>query len=115
MTTIQVKKSKGISKTRIHGELTLPQVSTLKTTLLKAFQKSNHIELNLEAVTRLDLAGFQLLCAACKYAQKQKKILNRVGELPDNVISVLHGSNYSKGTGCAMDTGNECRILTGEK
>ena len=115
MATIQVKKRKGISKMSIHGELTLSNVSSLKTSLLKAFQRSNDIELNLQSVTRLDIAGLQLVCASCKYAQKQAKILNRIGDLSEEAASFLREGEYVKGTDCPVNPGIECLIRTGEK
>lgn len=114
MTAIQTKKTKGISKILIDGEFTLSSVSQIKTAILKSFQKSNHLELNLEAVTRLDLAGFQLLCAASKYSEKYKKNLGIAGQVAPSVSIFIQGANYLRIKEGIVDLGNGCHMVIGE-
>jgi len=71
------KVKKG-SKTvvRLEGDLTIARAAEIKGTLLGAFGRADHVELDLAEVESIDLACMQLICAAHRTAVARKaKIL----------------------------------------
>jgi anti-anti-sigma regulatory factor len=68
------RKAKEI-RLRIEGDLTLPRAGEVRSLLMEAFEKADHISLDLGAVAEADAAGLQLLCAAHRSAVGKGKVL----------------------------------------
>jgi len=66
---------KGKTILKPDGELTVPRAADLKDALVNALSNADSIEINLEEVTRIDLACLQLLCSAHRTAANTGKRL----------------------------------------
>lgn len=73
MKVIQEREQTQIS---LDGELTINNVAGLKDVLLQALWGSDRIEIDLQGVTAMDLAGLQLLCSTHRAALEQGKVLS---------------------------------------
>ena len=66
----------------LEGELTVSNAADLRQGLLEALEQSDRLELDMDAVTAIDLAGLQLLCSAHRTAVAREKSLTLKDELP---------------------------------
>ncbi len=66
---------------KLEAELTLTRASEIKPRLLEAIAEGGDVELDCSAVTEIDVAGLQLICALHRYLDVQKRELRLVGDL----------------------------------
>jgi anti-anti-sigma factor len=62
----------------IQGEMSFAHVSDLHAAMLTACDAVEELDISLDKVTSIDAAGLQLLFAACRYAEKSKKVVRIV-------------------------------------
>lgn len=115
MSDIKIRKNKDTACLSFIGDLTIKDVNDLKKIMFKTLQKTNAIEINLEAVTMLDLAGLQLLCAASLWLKNQNKEIHMVGEIPESVKTFIHTAGYMRDADCVMRVDGECLWVSGGK
>lgn len=63
----------------LNGSLTLERVARLKAGLIEAFDRSERVEINLDGVAEVDVAGLQILCAGYRFAAGRGKTLRLSG------------------------------------
>lgn len=78
---------------RFDGELTIHNVAALRDGLLQALGQNDRIEIDLEGVTAMDLAGLQMLCSAHRSALAQGKTLS----LNNRLVPVLPQAREAAG------------------
>ncbi|THB65276.1 MAG: STAS domain-containing protein [Spirochaetaceae bacterium] len=78
MITVEQKKKPPRTSVEISGKLTFAEVSELYAGLKPALQDVKRLELNLENVTGIDLAGYQLLLSLAKTLKENKVPLSVV-------------------------------------
>ncbi|MCL4490623.1 MAG: STAS domain-containing protein [Nitrospirae bacterium] len=61
------------------GELTVQHTRELKSALMRALDRVDHLIFNLEKVTAMDIACFQLLCMAQRISRRLNKRLTVIG------------------------------------
>jgi anti-anti-sigma regulatory factor len=66
---------------KLEAELTLTRASEIKPRLMEALAEGGDVELDCSAVTEVDVAGLQLICAVHRYLEPQKRGLSLVGNL----------------------------------
>ena len=66
----------------IGEDLTIYQIKTLKDKVLAALQQGSGLELDLQAVTQMDTAGFQLLVLAKRESQRLGRTLRIIAHSP---------------------------------
>lgn len=90
------------------GDLTVSRAADLKEELLQAFTASDHIEVNLDKVTRMDLACLQLICSAHKTAIKDEK--DWTIKSPDNAVFIGAGreSGFGYYAKCPYYPSHDC-------
>lgn len=82
-----------IVQLRLGGELTVANGAGLRERLLAAMEASDRVEIDLDQVTAVDLAGLQLLCSAHRTAVEQGKVVT----LKDQSAPVLRQVRVSAG------------------
>ena len=73
----------------IDGNLTIDQSCSFKDTLLEAFESTNHLIIDLEKVSAIDISSLQLLCAAARSITQAGKKISIKGEIPDIIKKAL--------------------------
>ena len=82
--------------------LTLANAGEAKQALLKALQGNRSVTLDASALTEVDVAGLQLLCAAHRFAAANgKKVAWARGERPA-VATTAAAAGFGSGRGCAV-------------
>lgn len=93
---------------KVWGEMTLPNAGKVKAALLHAINSTLQVQVNLEAVTRIDLTAMQLLCAAHRCASRMNKTLDFVktpgGEVKETVVA----AGYSHHVDCVHNIQDGC-------
>lgn len=75
----------------LEGELTVANGAALRERLLAAMEMGDRVEIDLERVTAVDLAGLQLLCSAHRTSVEKGKVLT----LKDQAAEVLRQARLS--------------------
>ena len=72
-------------KIELNGPCTVDRGEELKTQLLEALEKEDHVELDFQGITDADLSFFLLIHSAQKSAQELGKKLTMLPNLPENL------------------------------
>ncbi len=92
----------------IEGEMTVGNVAELKAMLMQSLTSVDHLVLNLEKVTIVDISLFQVLCSAHRTSAGLKKNLTIVGELPEPLKQLVEIAGFEHNSGCASSACDTC-------
>jgi anti-anti-sigma regulatory factor len=81
---------------RLEGELEIGSAAELHARLLEALAPGEPVQLEMEAVTRVDLTGLQLLAAAEQAAQARGVAWVRSGVLPESLRRTAEESGWER-------------------
>ena len=94
---------KGYMVVKLGSSLTLANAGEIKQALLSGLQKTEALSLDAGALTDLDVAGLQVLCATHRMAVAQGKSVRFVaGPLP-GLSAAAAKAGFGPGRGCAPD------------
>jgi anti-anti-sigma factor len=111
-----MKKKQGKSDggiLRLEGELNIQHAGELKETFLKAFTETEHLSLDLEGVTAVDIACLQVLCSAHKTFLASNKELKTIGRTAAPFERAVDDSGYRRKMGCHADPDQNCLWVIG--
>lgn len=92
----------------LRGELTLPTGAALVETLREAFRGGTAVELDVSAVTDIDLCAMQALCSAHRTFVGQGRSLTLIGA-PADFVSRGHDLGYARDFAvCPYRQGENC-------
>lgn len=115
MMKIKEKQSGDVQVLTLDGKLTIQNVNELKTVLVKSFDSTGKLKLNLKGITEVDLFCFQLLCSANMTAVRLKKPLEITGIKTKLFKMVIEDIGYSRHTGCNFDCNESCLWVDGSE
>ena len=92
----------------LEGDLTIIHVAELKKILQDAIDNSNHIELNLDKVTDVDLSCLQLFCSAHRTSLNLKKTISIGSNHPDVFREAIRDAGFPLNKGCERDPDGSC-------
>ncbi len=92
---IKIKKTKGLYRMRLNGEMTIIQAIDLKNNFLDNLEKCKEIEIDLSGVTEIDTAGFQILCLIKKEAEMADKAF-KISSCSSKVSTILELYNMNE-------------------
>ncbi len=90
------------------GEKTILQADELRKILIKALIDANHVEMDFEKATAVDLSCLQLLCSAHRSAVRLNKRLMFAGGRPEVLKQAMEAAGYSRVIGCQLDCEKSC-------
>ncbi|ABK43153.1 anti-sigma-factor antagonist [Magnetococcus marinus MC-1] len=82
------------ARLQLTGDLTIQQAAELKESCVQAVQSGDSLVLNLSGVTRIDLAGLQILCAMHRALVDEGKSLTLQGEIPKPFKETVHIAGF---------------------
>ncbi len=99
---------------RLHlaGQIGISHAKSIKNSLLSALKEGKSLEINLEKIEGIDLAGLQLLCAAAKTAEAAKKKLTLNKKIPQCFASALLESGFFRDKKTTSEKADECFWLS---
>ena len=97
----------------ISGELTIQNAAELQKILIESLENTEHLTLNIEDVTEIDMSCLQLLCSAHKTTIKTDKGFSIDGNPSEIFLEAVNVSGYQQFTGCEPDKSNSCIWIEG--
>jgi len=85
---------------RFSGAFTFTVAEEILHTLRNAISDSTRLCLDLSAVSEIDLAGLQLICAAHRSAHEVGANLELSAPLPEHIVTLTHQSGFPRQTSC---------------
>ncbi|MBZ0157103.1 MAG: STAS domain-containing protein [Alphaproteobacteria bacterium] len=99
-----------------HGELTTQHTGELKAALMKALDSVDHLIFNLEKVTVIDTACFQLLCMAHRISRSLNKRITFTGIRHKPFKRLFEDTGPFRRKECVVDCLKAvCRWVSGER
>ncbi|RJX23147.1 MAG: STAS domain-containing protein [Desulfobulbus sp.] len=92
----------------LEGELTVNQAAILRRKLLDALAEGDWLEIDLDQVTAVDLAGLQLLCSAHRTAAAEGKRLTIKNTMVPALQEARTVSGFIMQQGCRFNSGTDC-------
>lgn len=99
----------------LDGALTIERANELKEMLLDALRENEHVALNLEKVTAVDLACLQVLCAAHRTSVGSNRHLTLQGKRPEVLERIMVDAGYARSAGCRGDSDRNCLWIGGSR
>jgi ABC-type transporter Mla MlaB component len=112
MKVVKIRNGKRLC---LDGELTVSNAAALREGLLAALAQGDQVELDLEEVTAIDLAGLQLLCSAHRTAVAGEKSLTLKGTLPPALQQACAGAGFDLHRSCRFNRGVNCFCAGGRE
>lgn len=103
----------GVGVLRVEGDMTIQHIAELKAALMKYLETVDHLILNLDSVTEIDLSCLQLLCSAHRTSSRLKKQLTITGSRMEGLRQIIEASGYSRHIGCNFDCNKNCLWIGG--
>ena len=97
----------------INGELTIQNIAELRKVLIESLKDTEHLALNLENITEVDMSCLQLLCSAHKTTIKSDKHFTLHGSSSAILWEAVKDSGYQQIKGCELVTDNSCLWVKG--
>lgn len=99
---------------KLSGSVTIGQAAGFKEALIDALGAASELQVDLGAVTEIDLTGLQLLCATHRSAQARGKQFS-VNEGGNKVyLEAVDNAGFRRHVGCARDDSGTCIWVGGE-
>jgi anti-anti-sigma regulatory factor len=88
---------------RLKGSLVFQHVGELKPVMLGILETSEHLIVNIDDVTEIDLSCIQLFCSLHKAALKRGKGLALFAKRNDLFKDLIANAGYLRHIGCSLD------------
>lgn len=99
----------GKVRVMLDGDLTVANAAVLKDLLLEALAAGGeHVEVDLEGVTGLDLSFLQMMCSASRTARNRGKELILTGTKGGVLLSARKAAGYIRHLGCSYNPTKSC-------
>lgn len=109
---VKIEQQGDVGVLSLDGEVTIMHANELKVALLNSFNKTNHITLNFEKTTAVDLTCLQLLCSAHKTSRQMQKQLTITG-CSEPFKRAVADAGYTYVNGCVLECQNNCSMTDG--
>ena len=104
----QIEESTKTGKLILNGDLGIQQAASLKDQLLNIQESVEHLSLDIQGVTGLEVSVLQIFCSAHRTFMKLHKEITISGSLPPAWTDVLEVGGFARGKGCSVDRNNTC-------
>jgi anti-anti-sigma factor len=99
---------------RARGDLTVERAREVQEALRQALRQAQHVVLDLQEVSALDLSFLQILCAACKTALAAGRTLAHRGGNGGAFWEGVERAGYPSKWGCLREAETSCLWVSGE-
>jgi anti-anti-sigma regulatory factor len=104
----QFRQSGSIGVLTFSGALTVKHIGEMRNIFIRTLMNFEHIEMDISAVTDIDLFCLQLLCSLHRTSLGMNKRVDIIGSQPANFRETLEEAGYSRVTGCGLDREHGC-------
>jgi anti-anti-sigma regulatory factor len=92
---------------RVEGSLTIEHACSLKEILIEALEKTEHLDIDLQNITSVDLACLQIFCAAHTNFVEDHKHMGMLGDPPEIFKKSLFNTGIDR-SACETSRDSEC-------
>lgn len=92
----------------LEGDLTVVEVASIRDQILAAFGEADTVTIDITAVTTIDIAGVQLLCACHRYAAKHGQTVRLQAGGNRLLSAVVSQTGMERNFGCDPQWGEDC-------
>ena len=92
----------------ITGPMTIPHGREIKAALAEAMDAGETVQLDLRAVTEIDLIGLQAICATHRSSIANHKGFSIIRDDNPAFEAVVQALGFARHTGCIQDSGHTC-------
>jgi anti-anti-sigma regulatory factor len=96
------------------GELKIEAAARLRDTLLRAYEGSGDLWMDMQQVTAVDVSGLQVLCAAHRAFFEAGRQLAFHRPIPPVVKHFIEEAGFSRELGCLRNRSKTCLWIFGE-
>ncbi len=104
----KVEESDDKKTLTINGELKIQDAAELQKVLIESLENTEHLDLNLENVTGIDMSCLQLLCSAHRTMSSLDKRFTLSSSYSEIVREAVNDSGYQQFKGCESDKDESC-------
>jgi anti-anti-sigma factor len=98
---------------KLEGSWTIHRAHELKEFLMDALKGKDHVIVDLEGVSEVDLSFLQLLCSAHRSFLRRKRQFALHDNKPEAVKEVVKDAGYLRTLGCRSDQCRSCLWIGG--
>lgn len=113
MINFKIEKPGEVGVLILEESLTIQCADELKKELMRSLDSVDHVMMNLEKVTDVDLSCIQLLSSAHQTAMRSNKLLTITGISSEPFKKAVEYLGFSRHTGCKFDCNKSCLWLEG--
>jgi ABC-type transporter Mla MlaB component len=99
-----------LSTVSIEGEFTLPRITEIRDTLLRAIDREAKVHLNLANISQVDISALQLFCSIHKTLDMRSKTVTITGKAPALFSELLARAGYYKHAACPATLKGPCLL-----
>jgi len=103
MLKIMIEQTGSTGSLVLEGEMIIEHAKEMKKTFLDALESGGPLNLDLEGVSKVDMFGLQVLCAAHLSALKSGKAMSLIGKQPEALRNAAAMAGYGCTTTCSAD------------
>jgi anti-anti-sigma regulatory factor len=92
----------------INDDLVVQKEDELREALMMSMAFADHVVINIDRVTEVDLSCLQFLCSAYLTSLRSNKVLSMVSPVPDVYKRAIQYAGYCKHTGCMNQSERSC-------
>ena len=104
----QIEESTKTGRMILSGEMGIQQAAALKDQLLNVQDSVEHLVLDIQGVTGLDVSTLQLFCSAHRTFMKLRKQLTLTRPLPPALMEFLKSAGFARGKETCVDQDGTC-------
>lgn len=92
----------------IRKDMTIAHAAELKSALIAAIGKVEHLEVCIDDQVEVDISSLQLICSVHRTMLKMNKRLSLTGKRLAMFRNTVREAGFSRHVGCSRDRGNSC-------
>lgn len=105
---VEMTRSGGTDVLKLKGSWTIERANELKRVLLEMLNSCEHMSIDLEELTDVDLSTMQLICSAHRTSLRDGKQLALHERKSQSLKQVVHEAGFVRTLGCHKDPTKKC-------
>jgi anti-anti-sigma factor len=105
---VEMTRSIETNVLKLKGSWTIERANEMKSVLLEMLNSCEHMVIDLEGLTDLDLSTMQLFCSAHRTSLRDGKQLALHERKPQSLKQIVREAGFARTIGCHKDPNKKC-------